>query len=55
MLHLGAARDWNPPVLATTALEHDGVEELWEAVEAHRAHLASSGALAAKRRERADA
>ncbi len=52
MLHLGAARDWNPPVLATTALEHDGVEELWEAVEAHRAHLASSGALGAKRRER---
>ena len=33
MLHLGAARDWDPPVLTATAIDDDGVEELWEAIE----------------------
>ena len=46
MLHLGAARDWDPPVLTTSAIDHEGVEELWEAVESHRTHLAATGALA---------
>ncbi len=49
MLHLGAARDWDPPVLTTTATERRGVEELWDAIEAHRSWIASSGALEAKR------
>ena len=51
MLHLGAARDWDPPVLTTTAVDDD-VEDLWEAIESHRTHLAASGALGAKRRVR---
>jgi LAO/AO transport system kinase len=49
MLHLGVARDWEPPVLVTTATERGGVEELWEAIDAHRAWLGSSGVLEAKR------
>ena len=52
MLHLGAARDWEPPVLETAALAGEGIEELWAAIEDHRAHVAASGALAAKRRGR---
>jgi LAO/AO transport system kinase len=52
MLHMGAARDWNPPVLATAATERDGVTEVWDAIEEHRAHLDSAGALAARRRDR---
>jgi LAO/AO transport system kinase len=52
MLHLGAARDWDPPVLATSAVDRDGLDELWESIEAHRTHLAASGALAEKRRSR---
>ena len=52
MLHLGAARDWDPPVLSTSAIDHGGVESLWEAIEAHRAHLGASGALAERRRVR---
>jgi len=52
MLHLGAARDWDPPVLAVSALERSGIDELWDAVEGHRSHLASTGALDAKRRAR---
>jgi LAO/AO transport system kinase len=52
MLHLGAARDWNPPVLSVSALEHTGIEELWDAIEAHHAHVADTGELEAKRRAR---
>jgi LAO/AO transport system kinase len=52
MLHLGAARDWDPPVLTASASQGEGIEELWEAIESHRDHLAASGALAAKRRSR---
>ena len=52
MLHLGAARDWNPPVLMATAAKAEGVEEVWAAVQEHRAQAEASGALAAKRRAR---
>jgi LAO/AO transport system kinase len=52
MLHLGAARDWDPPVLTATAVDGDGVDDLWEAIELHRTHLAATGALDAKRRSR---
>jgi LAO/AO transport system kinase len=52
MLHLGAARTWDPPVLSVSALERTGIDELWDAIEAHRAHLASTGDLEAKRRAR---
>jgi LAO/AO transport system kinase len=52
MLHLGVAGEWEPPVLTTAAVDHSGVEGLWEAIESHRTHLASTGALGAKRRAR---
>ena len=52
MLHLGAARSWDPPVLAASATENDGIEEVWDAIETHRAHLDASGALGDKRRAR---
>jgi len=49
MLHLGAARAWDPPVLATAAADGTGIDELWVDVERHGAWLASSGTLAADR------
>ena len=52
MLHLGATRDWDPPVLTATAVQREGVEALWDSIESHRAHLVSSGELGAKRRDR---
>jgi GTPase len=52
MLHMGAARDWQPPVLATTASDGEGVGEVWSAVREHRDQAEASGALAAKRRAR---
>jgi LAO/AO transport system kinase len=52
MLHLGAARDWDPPVLSANAAEGDGIAEIWAAVREHRDQVEASGALAAKRRAR---
>ena len=53
MLHLGEAGPWNVPVVRTAAERRSGVEELVEAVAAHRAHLEGSGELAERRRHRA--
>jgi LAO/AO transport system kinase len=49
MLHLGAARGWEPPVLTTDSLKGEGVAELWDTVEAHHRYLADSGDLEGKR------
>jgi LAO/AO transport system kinase len=52
MLELGTGPGWAPPVLSTVASSGDGIDELWEAIADHRAHLAGSGELAAERRRR---
>lgn len=52
MLHLGAARGWDAPVLTTTATQGGGIDELWRAIEGHRGWAADGGGLASKRRER---
>jgi len=52
MLHLGAAKDWLPPVLMTVATDGSGLEALWDAVLRHRHHLARSGEGAARRARR---
>jgi LAO/AO transport system kinase len=49
MLHLGAARPWDPPVLATTAADGAGIDELWDEIDRHRAWLSTSGSLATDR------
>ncbi|MDX1622436.1 MAG: methylmalonyl Co-A mutase-associated GTPase MeaB [Gemmatimonadota bacterium] len=56
-LRLGSRGDegWSPPIVRTVAVEEEeGVEALDEAIEAHRAHGAETGALAGKRRARAE-
>jgi LAO/AO transport system kinase len=52
MLRMGPELPWTPPVIPTTATTGEGVGDLWTAVEAHRAHLESSGELALGRRDR---
>jgi LAO/AO transport system kinase len=52
MLRMGPATDWTPPIVRTSTVTGQGVEDLWEAIEAHRAHQESTGALAAKRGRR---
>jgi LAO/AO transport system kinase len=49
MLHLGPAREWDPPVLLTQAQDGVGVDEVWDAVERHRAYAESSGELRRRR------
>jgi LAO/AO transport system kinase len=43
MLSLAPKSSWKPPILATVAARQEGIEELWQAVLAHRHHLESSG------------
>ena len=52
MIRMGPTRDWTPPVVTTTAVTGQGMDQLWDAVNAHRAHLETSGGLARSRRDR---
>jgi LAO/AO transport system kinase len=45
---------WQPPVLICSALTGHGLDELWRQVEAHRARLAASGELDARRAGQAE-
>jgi LAO/AO transport system kinase len=44
---------WSPPVLTTSALEGEGIAELWAQVLAHQAHLDALGHRLARRRTQA--
>jgi LAO/AO transport system kinase len=52
MLRMGPKTDWTPPIVRTSTVTGEGVEELWGAIESHRAHQESTGSLAAKRDRR---
>jgi LAO/AO transport system kinase len=52
MLHLGPELEWSPPVIKTSALDDQGVDELWDAIEGHRKHLESTGEFERRRRQR---
>ncbi|MFD7414575.1 methylmalonyl Co-A mutase-associated GTPase MeaB [Kitasatospora purpeofusca] len=56
MLGLGEARDagaWRPPIVKTVAARGEGVDEVVEALEKHRAWLEEHGELEVRRRRRA--
>lgn len=52
MLSLAPKSAWKPPIVAMAAAKQQGVEELWDAIDAHRKHLASSGDAALRAVER---
>lgn len=52
MIRMGPEMAWRPPVVRSTAVEAEGIDEVWEAVEAHRTHLEGSGVLDQSRRTR---
>jgi GTPase len=52
MLRLGPDLEWTPPVVRTSTQAHQGIDDLWEAVERHRKHLESTGQLEERRRRR---
>ena len=51
ILALDRGSDWRPPILLTEAVRGEGVPELWEKIEEHRAHLEQGGKLAERRRK----
>ncbi|MFF1462385.1 methylmalonyl Co-A mutase-associated GTPase MeaB [Streptomyces sp. BpilaLS-43] len=56
MLGLGEARapgDWRPPIVKTVAARGEGVDEVVEALEKHRAWMEEHGVLAGRRTARA--
>lgn len=54
MLDLTDRPGWRPPVVATQAPVGEGVDELWEAIGAHRDHLVTTDQLEPRRRARVD-
>jgi LAO/AO transport system kinase len=52
MLHMGPKMDWLPPIVRTSTVSGEGIDDLWEAFEAHRKHQRASGELEATRRRR---
>lgn len=43
---------WSPSVVKTIAVDNQGLDQMWQAIEQHREHLESSGKFLEKRRER---
>jgi LAO/AO transport system kinase len=50
VLALGGPRDWTVPIVRTEAVHGRGLEELAEALAAHRAHIEAQGTLSERRR-----
>jgi LAO/AO transport system kinase len=51
ILSLDKERPWKPPIVLTEATTGQNVPELWEKIEAHKAHLESEGHLEERRRK----
>jgi LAO/AO transport system kinase len=51
ILALDHDSDWRPPIVLTEALTGEGVEELWQQIGEHRAHLQTGGLLDERRRK----
>jgi LAO/AO transport system kinase len=50
VLSLGPQHGWRVPIVKTEASRGEGIEQLAEAIEAHREHIESEGTLAERRR-----
>lgn len=53
MISLGPDRDWTPRIVKCSASKGDGIDRVWEAIEAHRRFLEESGEAVEKRKARA--
>jgi LAO/AO transport system kinase len=51
-LALGPRPPWRPPIVMTSAAKEEGVEQVWQAIDSHRAFLQESGELSTRRQER---
>jgi LAO/AO transport system kinase len=49
ILTLDRDREWKTPIVLTEAVTGEGIDELWAAIERHRAYLEESGGLSERR------
>ena len=52
MLRMGPNTEWVPPIVKTSAVSGEGVDELWDAIGMHRKHQEESGRLEERRSQR---
>ena len=52
MLAIGPKTEWRPPIVKTSTVTGEGIDDLWSAIEKHRAHQESTGGLERKRTKR---
>jgi LAO/AO transport system kinase len=50
VLALSPTREWDPPIVLTEAIAGGGIDDLWDAVQRHRAYLGQDGRLTERRR-----
>jgi LAO/AO transport system kinase len=51
MMEMLDFKGWVPELVMTQALSGEGIDDLWRAIEAHRAYLNETGEIVSKRRE----
>ena len=52
MIKMGERTSWEPPIVRTSTVTGEGIDELWDAIEGHRKHQESTGEIEEKRRAR---
>jgi LAO/AO transport system kinase len=52
MLRMGPKMEWTPPIVKTSTVTGEGVDDLWEAIQGHRRHQEETGGLEERRRRR---
>jgi LAO/AO transport system kinase len=52
MLSMGPKTEWKPPIVKTSSVTGEGIDDLWEAIDRHRRHLETTGDLDRKRGRR---
>jgi GTPase len=52
MLRMGPKMEWSPPIVKTSTVSGEGIDELWDAIEQHRKHQEASKLLQDKRSKR---
>jgi LAO/AO transport system kinase len=52
MLEMSGTHDWRPPIVQTIASTGEGVDELFDAIVKHRAHMESTGEAEVRRKAR---
>jgi LAO/AO transport system kinase len=48
-----SSKNWSPPVLTCSAINMEGIDEIWQTILDHRKRFEESGELADKRRNQA--